>query len=57
MEPYKIIQYSVFKVRRCDIVDVEVTASEIDDAVMELSRSDSTLKQGDTWFLPLCKLF
>ncbi|VDO44989.1 unnamed protein product [Onchocerca flexuosa] len=44
---------AALKIRRCDIVDVEVTVSEIDDTMKELSRPDNTLKQGDTWFLPL----
>ncbi|CAG9539805.1 unnamed protein product [Cercopithifilaria johnstoni] len=44
---------AALKVRRCDIVNVEVTASEIDDTVEELSKSDNIPKQEDTWFLPL----
>ncbi|EJW85690.1 tRNA intron endonuclease [Wuchereria bancrofti] len=40
---------ATLKVRRCDIVNVEVTASEIDDAVKELSEHDNTHKQGDIW--------
>ncbi|EJD74499.1 hypothetical protein LOAG_18188 [Loa loa] len=47
---------AALKIRRCDIVNVEVTVSEIDDAVKELSRPDNALKQEDTWFLPLCEL-
>ncbi|KAK6114478.1 tRNA intron endonuclease catalytic C-terminal domain family protein [Brugia pahangi] len=44
---------AALKVRRCDIVNVEVTDSEIDDAVKELSKHDNTHKEGDIWFLPL----
>uniref|UniRef100_A0A0R3RSF6 tRNA-intron lyase n=1 Tax=Elaeophora elaphi TaxID=1147741 RepID=A0A0R3RSF6_9BILA len=44
---------AVLKVRRCDIVNVEVTASEIDDTVKELSRLGRVSKQEDTWFLPV----
>lgn len=55
MDLHKTILYNLFQVRRCDIVDVEVTASEIDDAVKELSRPDIVPKQEDTWFLPLCE--
>ncbi|VDN87364.1 unnamed protein product [Brugia pahangi] len=47
---------AALKVRRCDIVNVEVTDSEIDDAVKELSKHDNTHKEGDIWFLPLCKI-
>lgn len=50
------MRYNVFQVRRCDIVNVEVTASEIDDTVKELSNSDNISKQEDIWFLPLCEL-
>ncbi|VDM91811.1 unnamed protein product [Onchocerca ochengi] len=48
---------AALKIRRCDIVNVEVTVSEIDDTMKEISRPGNTLKQGDTWFLPLCELF
>uniref|UniRef100_A0A915Q5X4 U6 snRNA-associated Sm-like protein LSm2 n=1 Tax=Setaria digitata TaxID=48799 RepID=A0A915Q5X4_9BILA len=44
---------ATLKVRRCEIDGVEVTASEIDDTLKELSKTDNSFSQSDTWLLPL----
>ncbi|VBB28235.1 unnamed protein product [Acanthocheilonema viteae] len=44
---------AALKVQRCDIINVKVTASEINDAVKELSTPYNISKQENTWFLPL----